>query len=71
VAAVALASKIGMHFRGVVTGSSEKGVYVRVFDPPVEGRVIQGEKGLDVGDKIDVKLLHTNPQMAFIDFGRV
>lgn len=71
VAAVALADQIGRKFRGVVTGASEKGTYVRVFDPPVEGRVIKGEKGLDVGDTVDVKLLHTNPQMAFIDFARV
>ena len=70
VAAVVLADQIGRKFRGVVTGASEKGTYVRVFDPPVEGRVIKGEKGLDVGDTVDVKLLHTNPQMAFIDFGR-
>jgi VacB/RNase II family 3'-5' exoribonuclease len=70
VAAVALADRIGMKFHGVVTGASEKGTYVRVFDPPVEGRVIKGEKGLDVGDTVDVKLLHTNPQMAFIDFAR-
>jgi VacB/RNase II family 3'-5' exoribonuclease len=70
VAAVALADEIGRKFRGVVTGASEKGTFVRVFDPPVEGRVIKGEKGLDVGDTVDVKLLHTNPQMAFIDFGR-
>jgi VacB/RNase II family 3'-5' exoribonuclease len=70
VAAVALADKIGMKFHGVVTGANEKGTYVRVFDPPVEGRVIKGEKGLDVGDQVDVKLLHTNPQMAFIDFAR-
>lgn len=70
VAAVALAHQIGRKFRGVITGASEKGTYVRVFDPPVEGRIIQGEKGLDVGDTVDVKLLHTNPQMAFIDFAR-
>lgn len=70
VAAVALADQIGRKFRGVITGAGEKGTYVRVFDPPVEGRVIKGEKGLDVGDTVDVKLLHTNPQMAFIDFGR-
>ena len=70
VAAVVLADQIGRKFRGVVTGASEKGTYVRVFDPPVEGRVIKGEKGLDVGDTVDVKLLHTNPQMAFIDFSR-
>jgi exoribonuclease II len=71
VAAVALADKIGVKFHGVVTGASEKGTYVRVFDPPGEGRVIKGEKGLDVGDQLDVKLLRTNPQMAFIDFARV
>lgn len=70
VAAVALADEIGRKFRGVVTGASEQGTYVRVFDPPVEGRVIKGEQGLDVGDTVDVKLLHTNPQMAFIDFAR-
>ena len=71
VAAVALASQIGRHYAGVITGSSDKGVYVRIFDPPVEGRIIQNEKGLDVGDKVNVKLLHTNPAAAFIDFARL
>jgi exoribonuclease-2 len=70
VAAVAMANSIGKSFRGVITGASEKGVYVRVFDPPVEGRIIKGEHGLDVGDTVTVTLLHTNPQHAFIDFGR-
>jgi VacB/RNase II family 3'-5' exoribonuclease len=70
VAAVALANSIGKVFRGVVTGASEKGVYVRVFNPPVEGRVIKGEHGLDVGDTVSVTLLHTDPTRAFIDFGR-
>jgi VacB/RNase II family 3'-5' exoribonuclease len=68
-AAVALAHSIGKVFRGVITGVSDKGVYARVFDPPVEGRVVQGEQGLDVGDTVSVKLLHTDPQHAFIDFG--
>ena len=67
-AAVALANSIGRTFRGVVTGASEKGVYVRVFNPPVEGRVVQGEEGLEVGDIVTVTLLHTDPQRAFIDF---
>jgi exoribonuclease-2 len=58
-------------FAGVVTGSSDKGVYVRVIQPPFEGRVIQGEQGLDVGDKVSVKLLHTDPARAFIDFAKV
>jgi len=70
VAAVALANSIGKSFRGVITGASEKGVYVRVFDPPVEGRIVRGEHGLDVGDTVTVTLLHTDPQHAFIDFGR-
>jgi len=71
VAAVAMASHIGEVFAGVVTGSSDKGVYVRVLQPPFEGRVIQGEQGLDVGDKVSVKLLHTDPVRAFIDFAKV
>jgi exoribonuclease R len=71
VAAVAMASHIGEVFAGVVTGSSDKGVYVRVLQPPFEGRVIQGEQGLDVGDKVSVKLLHTDPARAFIDFAKV
>jgi exoribonuclease-2 len=70
IAAVALADDVGKTFHGVVTGASSKGVYVRVFTPPVEGRVMQGEEGLDVGDTVDVKLLHTDPQHAFIDFAR-
>src|SRR6185437_10743221 len=71
VAAVAMAHRIGEIFRGVVTGASEKGVYARVIDPPFEGRVIQNEDGLDVGDRVSVKLLHTDPERAFIDFSKV
>ncbi len=71
VAAVAMASHIGEVFAAVVTGSSDKGVYARVIQPPFEGRVIQGEQGLDVGDKVSVKLLHTDPARAFIDFAKV
>jgi exoribonuclease-2 len=71
VAAVAMASRIGEVFPGVVTGASDKGVYVRVIRPPFEGRVVQGNQGLDVGDKVNVKLIHTDPARAFIDFARV
>ncbi len=71
VAAVAMAGRIGEVFAAVVTGSSDKGVYARVIQPPFEGRVIQGEEGLDVGDKVNVKLLHTDPVRAFIDFAKV
>ena len=71
VAAVAMAGKVGQTFAGVVTGASDKGVYVRVIAPPFEGRVVQGGAGLDVGDKVKVKLLHTDPARAFIDLGYV
>jgi exoribonuclease-2 len=71
VAAVAMSSRIGQVFPGVVTGSSEKGVYVRVIRPPFEGRVVTGGDGLDVGDRVNVKLIHTDPARAFIDFAKV
>ncbi|HEY4357907.1 MAG TPA: RNB domain-containing ribonuclease [Acidobacteriaceae bacterium] len=70
VAAVALSGRIGESFRAVVTGSSPKGVYARVLQPPFEGRVIRGEDGLDVGDRITVTLLHTDPARAFIDLAK-
>jgi exoribonuclease-2 len=70
VAAVAMASRIGQIFPGVVTGASDKGVYVRVIRPPFEGRVVQGGDGMDVGDRVNVKLIHTDPVRAFIDFAR-
>jgi len=70
-AAAALRPRVGQSFNAVVTGVTPKGVFVRVFDPPVEGRVMRGESGLDVGDRVHVKLLSTDPQRGFIDFGRV
>ena len=70
IAAVALAGRVGESFPSVVTGVTPKGVYVRVFDPPVEGRLMRGEQGVDVGDRVRVTLLATDPQRGFIDFGR-
>ncbi len=70
VAAVALAPRVGETFNAVVTGVTPKGVFVRVPDPIVEGRLMRGEQGLDVGDQLRVKLLSTDVQRGFIDFGR-
>lgn len=70
IAAVALQHRVGQSFAAVVTGVTPKGVFVRVLDPPVEGRLMRGEQGLDVGDRIRVTLLNTDPQRGFIDFGR-
>jgi exoribonuclease R len=70
-AACLLTSRIGQEFDGLVTGASAKGTWVRIFDPPVEGRVERGAEGLEVGDKVRVRLVHTNPERGFIDFVRV
>jgi exoribonuclease-2 len=70
IAAVALSSRIGETFKGVVTGVTPQGTFARIFDPPAEGRVVRGEQGLDVGDQLNVKLLDTDAQRGFIDFGR-
>jgi VacB/RNase II family 3'-5' exoribonuclease len=69
-AAVAMRNRIGQLFSGVVTGVTPKGVFVRVLDPPVEGRLMRGEGGLDVGDRLRVTLLSADPQRGFIDFAR-
>ena len=69
-AACLLGDRIGQEFDGLVTGASPKGTWVRVFDPPVEGRVEQGGEGLDVGDRVRVTLLRTDPERGFIDFAR-
>lgn len=70
IAAVALLNRVGQSFSAVVTGVTPKGVFVRVLDPPVEGRLMRGEQGLDVGDRLRVTLLGADPQRGFIDFGR-
>jgi exoribonuclease-2 len=69
-AACLLDGQTGREFDGVVTGASAKGTWVRIFDPPVEGRVERGAEGLDVGDRVRVKLIHADPERGFIDFAR-
>jgi VacB/RNase II family 3'-5' exoribonuclease len=68
IAAVALAADIGQQYHGVITGANDKGTFVRVFNPPVEGKIIRGAEGLDVGDTVSVTLAQTDPVHAFIDF---
>ena len=70
VAAVAFQNRRGQTFDAVVTGVTPKGVFVRVMHPPIEGRLMRGESGVDVGDQIRVTLLGTDPQSGYIDFGR-
>ena len=67
-AAVLLSGKIGESFDAIVTGVSDKGTYVRILMPPVEGRVMRGEKGFFVGQKVKVRLISMNPYKGQIDF---
>ena len=70
-AALLLAGRIGQRFDAIVTGASEKGTWVRIRRPAVEGRVVRGQQGLDVGERTRVELLSTDVERGFIDFGRV
>jgi len=69
-AALLLENRIGEQFDGVVTGASEKGTWVRISHPLAEGRVERGAQGLDVGDRVRVRLLSTDVERGFIDFAR-
>ena len=68
--AMLLSSRIGQRFRGIVTGASEKGTWVRIEHPIAEGKIVRGFNGLDVGDHVTVKLVDVNPDRGFIDFVR-
>ena len=69
-AAVFLGDRIGQEFDAIVTGAAEKGTFARLLDPPAEGRIVEGEAGLDVGDRVRVRLVATEPGRGFIDFVR-
>jgi exoribonuclease-2 len=69
-AALWLADRIGSTFDAIVTGASPKGTWVRIAHPPVEGRLERGAAGLDVGDRVRVRLIGTNAERGFIDFER-
>jgi exoribonuclease-2 len=68
IAAVVLHPHIGQSYPAIVTGVNQYGTFVRTLNPHVEGMVVQGGKGLDVGDKVTVRLVHTDPERGHIDF---
>ncbi len=69
IAAVSMSSRLGQVFDAIVTGAGPKGTFVRVLNPHVEGMLMHGQ-GVDVGDKLRVKLVGADPQRGFIDFVR-
>ncbi len=70
-AAMLLESRIGEQFDAIVTGASDKGTWVRILHPPVEGKLESGFEGLDVGHRLRVQLIRTDVQRGYIDFRRV
>lgn len=69
-AAFLLSSRIGQRFDAFVTGASPKGTWVRIARPAAEGRLVTGFHGLDVGDRVEVELVHTDFEHGFVDFAR-
>jgi exoribonuclease-2 len=70
-AAMLLSSRIGNQFDAICTGAADKGTWVRIFQPPIEGRLLRGFEGIDVGHQLRVKLIHVDVNQGFIDFERV
>ncbi|MFC5500180.1 RNB domain-containing ribonuclease [Caenimonas terrae] len=69
-AAFLLAGRIGESFDAIVTGAAAKGTFVRIASPMLEGRVVRGFEGLDVGDTLRVRLVAVDAEKSFIDFER-
>jgi exoribonuclease-2 len=70
IAATLLRRRLGEVFDGIVTGASPKGTYVRLLKFPAEGRLLRGTQGLDVGDRVRVRLASLDPARGFIDFDK-
>jgi VacB/RNase II family 3'-5' exoribonuclease len=69
--AILLESRIGEEFDSIVTGASQKGTWIRLFQPHVEGKLVKGYNGLKVGQRLKARLIHVNAEEGFIDFERV
>jgi exoribonuclease-2 len=69
-AAMLLESRIGEQFDAIVTGTSDKGTWVRLLHLPVEGRLESGFEGMDVGHELRVQLVSTDVERGYIDFKR-
>ena len=70
-AALLLETRVGETFGALVTGAADKGTWVRLVDLPAEGKLVAGFEGKKVGQRLDVKLLATDVERGFVDFGAV
>ncbi len=67
-AAFVLQKEVGKSFDAMVTGAAPKGTWIRLMNPPIEGKLVRGFKGVDVGDFIKVKLIKVDVVKGHIDF---
>ena len=65
-----LESRIGETFDAIISGASSKGTWIRLFHPHLEGKLVSGYKGLEVGHKIKARLVHIDVEAGYIDFER-
>jgi exoribonuclease-2 len=70
-AALLLEERVGEQFDAIVTGAAPKGTWVRLLEMPVEGKLVQGFAGSDVGNRMRVRLLAVDVERGYIDFARV
>ena len=70
IAAVAMSGRIGQAFDSIVTGVTDHGTFVRTLKPPIDGMLVRGQQGVDVGDRLRVTLVRTDPAQGYIDFAR-
>jgi exoribonuclease-2 len=70
-AAMLLSSRVGDQFDAICTGAADKGTWVRIFHPPIEGRLLYGYEGVEVGNRLKVRLIHTDVEKGYIDFKKV
>ena len=66
-----LASRIGDPFDAIWTGAADKGTWVRIFQTPIEGRLLYGYEGIEVSNRLKVQLIHTDVEKGFIDFKKI
>ncbi len=69
--AILMQSRIGEIFEAIVSGASPKGTWIRLFNPHVEGKLVNGFKGLEVGHKLKVRLTNISVESGYIDFEKV
>ena len=67
-AALLLADRVGDVFDAVVSGVNGEGVWARVLRPMVEGRVGGNAAGLDVGQRVTLRLRAYDVEQGHLDF---